>query len=72
MKKLSQKEIKSIERLRVAFDKLPKTLIVYVVDADVVVCKMGVSNYDICEEIGRVYPTNSLNDVHDDMDFGRE
>ena len=72
MKKLSQKEIKAIIKLERAFLNLPKTLKIYVVDASVVVCKIGVSSDEICEEVGYANPTVMLTDLHDDMDYGRQ
>ena len=72
MKILTVIEKKAITRLKKAFDMLPNTLRVYVVDSSVFVCKLGVPSSDICERVGDgAFATNMLEDVHDDMDCGR-
>ena len=73
VKELSKKEIRAIERLRKAFDALPKTLLVYVLDDTVVLCKIGSpANLGSDIIVSGVIATNMLEDVHDDMDFGRK
>jgi hypothetical protein len=69
---LTQEEKKAIKRLRRAFDALPDTLIVYVVDDCACVCKRGVPSSEIDEDIATgLNPTNMLTDAHDDHGNGQ-
>ena len=70
MDELTLQEQKAITRLRKAFDALSKTLVAYVIDDNVVICKRGVSANEICEHVGIANPTNMITDIHDDLGFG--
>ena len=64
---LTSNEIQAIKRLMTAFEKMPETLNIYVVDADVIVCKKGVSSEDISLTVGRAKDVGAmLTDIHDD------
>jgi len=71
MKNLTQKETKAIDRLSKAFKSMPNSLKIYVIDDTVIVCKKGVSSYEVNEAIHcPVFPGSMLTDIHDDFNFG--
>lgn len=68
---LTKEEDKAIRALKRAFDRLPDTLIVYVVDDVATVCKKGVPSERIDVQVGKhLSPTNMLTDAHDDFEYG--
>ncbi len=68
----TSKEIKWLEAANKLFKRMPKDLMLYTCDVDIVVCKRGA---DSSEENWKI--TNSdinactvIRDVHDDMGYG--
>ena len=73
MIELTAKEEAAITKLEKAISNLPDTLIKYVLDDTMYICKRGVSCNDIGVAVGHwFYATNMLTDLHDDMDMGRD
>lgn len=67
---VTRNEERAIDSLQMAFDNLPKSLKVYVLDANVIVCKIGEPIEMCAEHVGTAFPTNMLPDVHCFPNYG--
>lgn len=63
---MTKDERLATQRLKRAIVSLPDSLVVYVLDSTVIVCKRGVASDDIQETVGTGFqPCCSLTDLHD-------
>lgn len=68
---LTREEQAAIRRLRKAFERMPESLLVYVLDDTAYVCKKGVPSEEIAEHVACwLAPCAVLRDAHDGMGRG--
>ena len=69
---LTNKELRALKRLIATFQAIPPSLVCYVVDTAVVVCKKGLPSDDFSLTVsnGQFNPCAVLTDAHDDCDNG--
>lgn len=71
MKLLTAAENKYIEDVRRILKRKPKSLLFYVCDDTVIICKSGISSDDVSATVGRNFsPCAVLTDAHDDNGYG--
>ncbi len=72
MKDLTKEELNWTRRIQRAFNCKPHSLLLYVTDYEIVICKRGVSSEDISNTIaGSTIGCGCvLTDMHDDMGNG--
>lgn len=71
--RFTKKEVLALNRLRKTLESIPNNLCVYIVDAEIVICKVGVPSVEIQESVG--FADNAgvmLTDLHDDHNYGKD
>ncbi len=72
MSEFTDKESKWISAADRLFERIPKDLMLYVCDGDIVVCKKGANCGDLSDKISgsNINCCCVVQDVHDDLGYG--
>lgn len=73
MEEFTKEEQNAIKRLKRSLNSMPESLRVYNCDANIYVCKIGISCMDLIEDVGSIATGCAvIMDVHDDSGYGSE